>query len=129
MGDFGDKKRKIDQFSAHSLAQMAESFALLDFCKQHTFSWIAVRVIGRKQDFQPSELAAVMWSFAKASIKHEALSAEVSAEVTNWGTAMTEDDFGRISWAFSKLGVPAQGASKPLYHPHLKAGPDAPLGR
>lgn len=110
---------KIDSFRPHSLSQMAESLALLEFCKEPTFKWLGARVLGRLQDYRPDELSTVVWSFAKASIKHEELTKAVSEEMVKWGDQITEDDFRRNAWAFSELCAPARGAMQPLYNPQF----------
>merc|ERR1712032_1226040 len=114
---------KIDQFSPRSISQIAESCALLGFCKEHTFRWMAVHVVARRQDFCLEQFATVIWSFAKASVKSEPLTSAVAEEVARSASTMTDDDFSRVAWAFSKLGAPALGSMQPMYHQHLQFVP------
>merc|ERR1711908_269233 len=87
---------KIDQFSAKSLSAIAEACSRLGYGKEPTYDWLARRVHGRLEDYSPEDMATVMWSFAHASLKADALFTSTADVVAKKWLEMNEQDLSRL---------------------------------
>jgi hypothetical protein len=104
--------RKMNQFNAQSLSNLAYAYALIRFVPvladgSDLFDHIAIQVNGRTKEFKPQEVSNMVWAFTTVKKRHDALFKAMGDQVVTHEhlNGFEPQHFSNIVWAYATAGV------------------------